>query len=63
MSNWTQPLCAECWFKMEPVREPTRMQPAKVERCCQCDRRTYDGIYVRLDPEIVPFPTLRGGDP
>ncbi len=65
-----QPLCDECWTKAfnppERVRWPDSLpSPSRRERflgmkCCMCGRRTSSGIFVRFDPETVPFP--RDGD-
>lgn len=59
MSNWTQALCENCWIKDNPDRPPVVMNPefADLETCCKCGAGTYSGIYVRVDPTTVPYPT------
>lgn len=61
--NWTQPLCWTCWFafslgQSRVVREPTRMRSRNRRHvaCCVCRTATAEGIFVRLDPDYVPYP-------
>lgn len=70
--SWTQPECEKCWINenaiWEPiegvgevlrgVRQPSRISEAPIEKCCMCGDITISGIYVRRDPEIVPYPRL-----
>ena len=56
--NWNQPLCDPCWDEMVKGRRvPVRLTNAALERCCMCDKETRSGIYYRIDPDDVPFPT------
>ena len=65
MSDWNQPVCEGCWIRKHTkvvagqrdlTRVPVRVSDAPVERCCYCGGMTFVGIYVRIDPETVPFP-------
>ena len=60
MSDFTQPLCEECWIERNGERQPVRLREAELERCCLCAKYNTDGIYTRIDPKTVPFPTYRG---
>ena len=56
--NWTQPICTGCyasWIGGEPhrLKEDYRSD----ERCAVCGNPTRDGIYFRVDPRGVPYPT------
>lgn len=55
--NWTQPICAKCWYMRNPDREASRLLEPEVERCCHCGESTNDGIYVRIDPRTVAHPS------
>lgn len=55
--GWTQPICSECYAKREPGREPVRVKNAEAECCCDCGGFTDEGIYYRVDPRTVRFPT------
>jgi hypothetical protein len=50
MSNWTHSVCADCWKKMNPDRQPCRVVLADQERCCFCGTIHRSGIYVRKNP-------------
>jgi hypothetical protein len=55
--SWTQPLCERCWFD-EHDHMPTRFTGGELaERCCLCGKPTVAGIFVRMDPAKVPYPT------
>lgn len=56
---WTQPSCDECWEVQYPGRNPMRLTGEYRERevCCFCGSSTDGGIYVRVDPETVDFPS------
>lgn len=56
--SWTQPICEACWRDREPGREPMTLQQPEVEECCLCGSETASGIYIRVDPATVSFPTL-----
>lgn len=53
--SWTQPLCEACWDDRRPGHIPARSMGA-VETCCLCGAATTSGIYIRMDPQTVPFP-------
>lgn len=65
--NWDQPICDDCWIEKQieagyPGRSPVRLnaETARRERCCYCNRWTYSGIYIRIHPDVVPFPSTEG---
>lgn len=57
--NWTQPQCQPCWDERNPDREPVKIRDelATPEICAWCGETTRAGIYVRVDPRTVPFPS------
>jgi hypothetical protein len=57
--SWTQPICAPCYVKRHPGREPVHVLQTPSEVCCDCGAATRDGIYVRVDPTSVMYPTRR----
>lgn len=52
-------MCFGCWMKAYGIeRTPVRLHTAQVtERCCWCGHSTAEGIYIRIDPRTVPYPT------
>ena len=54
--SWTQACCERCWWERYPGRSPTVARDSELESCCYCGETTLDGIYVRDDPQVVPFP-------
>jgi len=56
--SWTQPICRQCYARLEPGREPVRLRPgiAGKQYCCICGEITRDGIWYRIDPRSVPYP-------
>lgn len=54
IKSFTQPLCWTCWYATE-TRHPVTVKDCR-ERCCDCGKITYDGIYTRRDPKTVNFP-------
>lgn len=54
---WTQPICQDCYAIAEPRREPVRLKEPSPEICCICGTETREGIYYRVDPTTVRFPT------
>ena len=54
MSKWTHVICALCWLKRNPDRQPVTVVAAPVEVCCFCFAKTTIGIHVRQDPGTVP---------
>lgn len=57
--SWTQPVCDPCFEEMQPGRSPIRVRDRTDEVCCKCGHENADGIFVRVDPRLVPFPTKR----
>lgn len=55
--TWTQPLCRACWNRDRPHDQPHVLTEPKTEICCMCGHETRDGIYVRYNPNAVPYPT------
>jgi hypothetical protein len=52
--NWTtHVLCADCWRRENPDRQPIRAREAESETCCRCGQETHAGIYVRADPATM----------
>ena len=71
MPNWTQPCCEACWINREgewealpdgqgeiltALRKPVMVKDTEVERCAFCGGPTFIGIYVRANPDDVPYP-------
>ena len=54
--NWNQPICNACWTRRHPERMPVRVRERTVETCAYCGRETDSGIYVRDNPDRVPYP-------
>jgi len=63
--RWTQPSCDDCWTLHASRAAPRRLAEAhrEAEMCCWCGELTRSGIYVRVDPTTVPFPTTADGVP
>lgn len=57
MANWNQPICERDWVERNGERRPVRVIDPDEERCAYCGEATKSGIYVRDDPQSVPFPT------
>jgi hypothetical protein len=57
--SWTHPICDTCYSGMHGDREPVRLNEAvrEDEKCCLCGTITRSGIYVRLDPKDVLYPS------
>lgn len=66
--NWNQPKCEACWIRDNTVetdatplgigvRKPVRLRDAPLERCAWCGNPTISGIYVREDPDTLPYPS------
>lgn len=51
MSQWTHPICVDCWFVRNPERVPVQIKEVTTEHCCYCGQMTHAGIYMRDDPE------------
>jgi hypothetical protein len=56
MSNFTQPVCAQCYHKWSGGRTPIKMIGMPTEKCALCGEETREGIYVRLEPKGINFP-------
>jgi hypothetical protein len=57
--SWAQPCCSACFTRRLPTTapKPVSEQTRKPETCCDCGIETTEGIYTRVDPETVRFPT------
>jgi hypothetical protein len=56
--SWTQPCCNGCYAVHEPGRKPTRLDRAETEKCAICGTETESGIYIRIDPKSVSYPSI-----
>ena len=56
--GWTQPACEPCFKINHPGKGVMRFKPAELENCCFCNNETKSGIYVRVDPKTVPYPSI-----
>lgn len=54
--GWTQPVCQKCWDRENPGRKAITIRVPDREACCLCGNETVDGIYIRKDPNTVPYP-------
>lgn len=59
--TWTQPCCGCCWQAYSygsfgEVREAHKVIDPETERCCFCGGEAEQGIYVRADPRLIPYP-------
>ena len=61
--SWTQAICVTCWLKENSNRKPAKVTEGVLcsEKCCMCGETTKAGIYVRKDPNTVPYPTGEEG--
>jgi hypothetical protein len=55
--NSTQPICLDCFQARYPNRKPFAMRECRPEKCCDCGATFTDGIYFRIDPRTVKFPS------
>ena len=55
--SWTQPICDDCWDTDHPDRPSPRLAQGDREECCKCGSATLSGIYIRVDPTTVNYPT------
>lgn len=56
--SWTQPVCRACFDRMRPDQEPARVKNNGWMVCCTCGERTDEGIFMRLNPDEVPYPRV-----
>ena len=54
--NWNQPICGMCWYERNPDRDPVRVTDSAVQVCAWCANLTSYGIYVRANPNDLPYP-------
>lgn len=58
--RWTQPCCDACWGHYFEARgqnhQPITVTHPEREQCAWCGEDTHSGIYVRADPNSVPYP-------
>ena len=47
------------WQRLISIRLPHVVLESPVERCAFCGHPTFIGVYVRHDPNDVPFPAKR----
>ncbi len=59
--SFTQASCDECFYNQHPERYPVRIIDPDVEVCCFCGTVTRSGIYIRVDPSTVEYPTPEEG--
>lgn len=75
MSGWSQPCCERCWIEnntswelgpdgidQQTIRQPTRITDPQLELCCHCGYETIVGIYIRIDPATVPYPSAEADE-
>jgi hypothetical protein len=57
--SWTQPACESCFRREYPrtIPNPLVDEYREVEICVWCGEQTRSGLYVRVDPSRVSFPT------
>lgn len=66
--EWSQPMCGCCWQayalgKFGDARHlATVLRSPPPEVCCTCGGKAEQGIYIRVDPDLVPFPRPKGPD-
>ena len=59
MSDFSQPVCDECFAGRYPDKFPIALRHPDRETCCLCGCQTVSGIYIRIDPRSVPHPRLK----
>lgn len=58
--SWTQPACDTCFAGVHlDSADPSRIKEEfrDEETCCMCGVRIRNGLYIRIDPAMVPHPT------
>ena len=63
MSDWTQAVCDDCFKELFPTKTEERTyriveEKREEEKCCQCGTIVKNGLYIRINPTTVPYPTL-----
>jgi hypothetical protein len=65
--SWTQPCCERCWVESVgrladgTLRKPRLMHNWEHgETCAWCGQETVIGLYIRLDPQEVAYPSAKG---
>lgn len=54
----TQPACEPCFRFRYGYERVVHRVLGPMQTCCFCENGTDSGIYVRVDPAKVPYPTL-----
>jgi hypothetical protein len=59
--SFTQPICGECYASLNSGRVPiqTIEQVRTKEICAWCGHPTKEGIFTRVDPKTIAFPTKK----
>lgn len=57
--SWSQPICRSCFSLHNPGRIPVRLVEPDTEKCCSCGELTTQGIYIRINPSTVAYPTRK----
>ena len=50
----TQPICDLCYQR---TGGPAQLAAAHSRACCRCGAATTSGLYIRIDPASVPYPS------
>jgi len=58
-------MCEACWINTNAsattmgaaIRRPHMLKDPVIEQCAWCGHFTIVGIYTRVDPATVPYPT------
>lgn len=56
---WTQPACEPCAEYRMPGRVAYRVVHPAPETCCICGTNTTSGVFIRVNPAGVRYPTHR----
>jgi hypothetical protein len=51
-------MCTGCWQLHHPGAQPRKLLVPEREKCCSCGTITRSGLYARINPATVRFPTL-----
>ena len=57
--SFTQAMCVLCWEEKHGPRQPVtvRHEHRTDETCCFCGLATRSGIFTRVDPRTVGYPS------